>query len=221
MKITFINGSPKVKAEESASQEILNALRIFLPDETISNIHLNKKRVSKEEMQLLKLSDVIVFSFPLYVDSVPSQLLSCLYEMEKSLSSLSIRIFAISNNGFFEGTQNRYALDVIKNWANRTNLFWCQGLGIGGGGIISGSNIPVGKGPKKNLGKAMEIFSENIINKASGQNIIINMNFPRFLYKMIADFGWKIQANKNGLKLGDLYKEPTSFSDFFKSNENR
>ncbi|MCI1780011.1 MAG: NAD(P)H-dependent oxidoreductase [Bacteroidales bacterium] len=206
MNITFINGSPKAKAEGSASHVILNDLRTFLPNQKINEIHLNKQEVSEEQMQLLKSSDAIVFSFPLYVDSVPSQLLSCLYEMEKSLYALPVRVFAISNNGFFEGVQNRYALEVIRNWAVRTKLFWGMGIGIGGGGMILGQNIPVGKGSKKDMGRAMEKLSDSILNNKSGEDILVNMNFPRFLYKMIADHGWKVKARRNGLKIKDLYK---------------
>lgn len=206
MKIVLINGSPKPKAEDSASHILLNDLRTFLLNQDIDEIHLNKPLIKEEDLNKLKKTDVIVFSFPLYFDSIPSQLLSCIYELEKLLYSLPIMVFSISNNGFYEGIQNRYALDVIKNWTIRTNLVWGQGVGVGGGGMISEQDIPIGKGPKKDLGKALKIMSENILNKKSSENIFVNLKFPRFLYKMIGNFQWKIKARKNGLRVRNMYK---------------
>jgi hypothetical protein len=206
MNITFINGSPKAK--DSASQAILNDLKTFLPSQNISEIHFSKPRVTEQQIKTLKKSEVIVFSFPLYIDSVPSNLLACMITLEKALQSLPITVFAISNNGFYEGIQNRYALDVIKNWSLKTKLTWGQGVGVGCGGMMAGlENVPVGKGLKKNFGKALSLLSGNIHNKLSGENIYINANFPRFLYKLMAHIGWRQEIRKNGKKAKDLYRK--------------
>lgn len=206
MNITFINGSPKAKG--SASQAILNDLKTFLPSQNIKEVQFNKPKVTEEQIETLKHSEVIVFSFPLYVDSVPSNLLACMIEIEKELRSLPITVYALCNNGFYEGIQNRHALNVIKNWSTKTNLAWGQGIGVGCGGMMGGlANVPVGKGPKKNFGEALSILSDNIHNKRSDENVYINANFPRFLYKLMAHFGWRQQIRKNGKKVSDLYRK--------------
>lgn len=206
MNITFINGSPKAKG--SASQAILNDLKTFLPTQNIKEVHFNKSNVTEVQIETLKLSEVIVFSFPLYVDSVPSNLLACMIEIEKELRSLPITVYALCNNGFYEGIQNRHALSVIKNWSVKTNLTWGQGVGVGCGGMTAGlANVPVGKGPKKNFGQALSLLSDCIQNKLSAENIYINANFPRFLYKLMAHIGWRREIRKNGKKVKDLYRK--------------
>ncbi|VBB46722.1 conserved hypothetical protein [uncultured Paludibacter sp.] len=204
MNITFINGSPKAKG--SASQAILNDLKTFLPSQNISEIHFNKPKVTEKQIETLKKSEILVFSFPLYVDSVPSNLLGCMIVLEKELQSLPITVYAICNNGFYEGIQNRPALKVIKNWSSKTKLNWGQGLGVGCGGMLAGLiNVPAGKGPKKNLGVALKNLSEKISHCQPGENVFITANFPRFLYKIMAHIGWKKEIKKNGKKVKDLY----------------
>lgn len=206
MNITFINGSPKKK--DSASQAVLNDLRIFLPSQSIREIHFRKPEVTEAQIQTLRLSDVLVFSFPLYVDSVPSNLLACMVVLEKELRGLPITVYAISNNGFYEGIQNRHALNVIRNWTAKAQLSWGQGLGVGAGGMLAGfAKIPPGKGTKKSLGKSLIALSENIVNLSSGENMFITANFPRFLYMAMAHLGWKRQIRKNGRKVKDLYRK--------------
>lgn len=206
MNISFINGSPKKK--KSASQAVLNDLKTFLPSQNISEIHFNKPKVTEEQIEILRKSDVLVFSFPLYVDSVPSNLLACLLVLEKELYSLPLTVYAISNNGFYEGIQNKHALNVIKNWTTKTQLTWGQGLGVGAGGMLVGfSKVPPGKGTKKSLGTALRTLSSNILHLQSGENLFITANFPRFLYKLIAHFGWKWQIKKNGKTVKDLYRK--------------
>lgn len=206
MNITFINGSPKKK--KSASQAVLNDLKTFLPSQNISEIHFNKPKVTEEQIEILRKSDVLVFSFPLYVDSVPSNLLACLLVLEKELYSLPLTVYAISNNGFYEGIQNRHALNVIKNWTTKTKLTWGQGLGVGAGGMLVGfSKVSPGKGTKKSLGTALRTLSSNLLHLQSDENLFITANFPRFLYKIIAHFGWKRQIKKNGKTVKDLYRK--------------
>lgn len=81
MKITLINGSPKVK--DSASGLILNELKIFLnnsEDEaerniSISEYNFRKNKLDSAVIEEVVTSDILVFIFPLYVDGVPSHLL--------------------------------------------------------------------------------------------------------------------------------------------------
>ncbi|HAW69762.1 MAG TPA: hypothetical protein DHD79_09105, partial [Firmicutes bacterium] len=86
-------------------------------------------------MAELAACDTLVFAFPLYVDGIPSHLLSCLSQMEgylKPLASKEMRVYAIVNCGFYEGRQNQHALDMMQNWCAKTRLIWGHGLGIGG-----------------------------------------------------------------------------------------
>lgn len=110
------------------------------------------------------------------------------------------------NCGFYEGHQNKLALEMMENWCVKARLKWGQGIGIGAGGMLSGlKNVPIGHGPKKNLEKAFNQLTNNILNSSSEENIFVNANFPRILYKFAAEMGWRQAIKANGLKRKDLF----------------
>lgn len=215
MKITLINGSPKVK--DSASGLILNELKIFLnnsEDEaerniSISEYNFRKNKLDSAVIEEVVTSDILIFIFPLYVDGVPSHLLSCLVQLEEILKNIkekNIKVYALVNSGFYEGEQNKSAIEIIENWSEKCELKWGQGIGIGAGPLLqSVKDVPEGHGPKKNLGSALTTISKNILNASSDDNIFISANFPRFAYKFAAEMGWKQAIKANKLKVRDLY----------------
>lgn len=79
MKTVLINGSPKKKF--SASAYFLSVQKFFLKGETVKEVLRNKKDHDRI-LSLLEDGDAVVFCLPLYVDSVPSHVLSFLKEME-------------------------------------------------------------------------------------------------------------------------------------------
>lgn len=209
MKIALINGSPKFK--NSASGYILKELKNLLKndDNTIYEYCFRKPQLDDKEISELTKCNTLIFAFPLYVDAIPSHLISCFIKLEQLFSELNekdINVYALVNCGFYEGHQNRIALEIMENWSFKAGLNWKQGIGIGAGGMITATeSIPLGHGPKKNLGKALKKISENILKNSPGQNIFITANFPRFLYKFSAEMGWKQLIKKNGLQKKDLF----------------
>lgn len=209
MKIALINGSPKMK--NSASGYILKELKNFLEkdDNKISEYHFGKPKVNEKEIELITKSDVLVFLFPLYVDEIPSHLLSCLIQLQEIFLSIGrnyIKVYTLVNCGFYEGHQNKIAIEMMENWCFKAGLKWGQGIGIGAGAMLPEiKNVPIEHGPKKNLGKALKQLASNILNVHSEENIFITANFPRFLYKFSAQIGWQKDIKKNGLKRKDLF----------------
>ncbi len=217
MKIGLISGSPKKK--DSASGLLLKVLKSLLVQKNktcqFEALNLNEKGMTQDQLTQMENWDRIVFSFPLYVDGIPAHLLTCLQEMEAYFSSLKIpketMVYVMVNCGFFEGSQNRLAIDMVSHWCRRTGFIMGQGLGVGGGGMVPSLEVaPLGKGPNKNLGRALEEFSDAVINKRSGPPILINPNFPRVAYMLAAQHNWRSQAKKSGLKRRDLSRRPTS-----------
>ncbi len=210
MKIAFINGSPKLK--ESASGNILEEFKTLVKkNNVIVNINLHKPQINDKQKDELYSCDTFIFAYPLYVDGIPSHLLYCLKELQEyfiTKISKPIRVYAIVNCGFFEGSQNAISIDILKNWSHRAGLLWGQGIGIGGGGMLSFmKNVPLGHGPKKNLGKALNEFANNIIHEKSENSIFISPNFPKFAYKYAAHNGWRLQVKTNGLTAKDLFRQ--------------
>jgi len=208
MRIALINASPK--RGESASGALLADLKGVLPAaHSLKELHICSPRIADAEFEELKNCAAWVFAFPLYVDAVPSHLLHCLRSIEKArIAGKDIHVYAIVNCGFHEGTQNRNALAIMENWCARSGLRWGMGIGFGGGGALVGmEKIPPGKGPKAALGKAYAAFAEAIASGTSQENIFISIAFPRFLYKLAAEWGWRRLAKANGHKLKDLDRQ--------------
>lgn len=209
MQIALINGSPKVK--DSNSGRALKDLKGFISDTSvISEYSFRKASLTEKEISELGDFDALVFAFPLYVDAIPAHLLSCLIQLEeyfKANCKKNIKVYAMVNSGFYEGHQNKIAIDIMENWCEKAGVIWGQGLCIGAGMMLSSvENVPAGHGPKKNLGVALKELGENISKGNSGENLCIIPNFPKFLYRMSGNFGWIQQAKGNGVKRKDLYR---------------
>lgn len=207
MNIALINASPK--KSESASKSLLYDLKSLLFDEhTIKGFSFHTPNVTEAEIKDLCNYSVWVFAFPLYVDGIPSHLLSCLYKIEQfGIVCKGIRVYAIVNCGFFEGKQNCNALAILKNWCSKIGLIWGMGIGFGGGGSLAYmKSVPLGSGPKGTLGKAYKELTNAILSQSSKEDIYTSIGFPRFLYKVAAEMGWKQMIIANGGKKKDLNK---------------
>ncbi len=209
MKIALINGSPKI--HESASGCVLHELKALLDNTNhmICEYSFKKPQLSSEEMDNLAECNVLVFAFPLYVDGIPSHLLNCLVQLETLFSAIketNILVYSVINCGFYEGRQNELAIEIMENWCIKAGLKWGQGIAIGAGGMLPMlKNVPNGHGLKKNLERALIHLSNNILKSTSGDNICITANFPRILYKLTAEMGWRQSIKANGLKRKDLF----------------
>ena len=207
MKIALINGSPKKK--HSASAALLQMLKNQLPEEyVIIPYHFYRPKISFEDWERIKEAEVLVLAFPLYVDGIPSQVLSCLEQIEGYSRESTYKenmVYLLINCGFYEGRQNALALEMLKNWCAKARLKWGMGVGIGGGGMISAfANMPDEKGPKKNVGKAVRELAEHIKAKESGPDHFVDPNLPRFAYKMVVEMYWRQLGKRHGLKSKDL-----------------
>jgi len=151
-------------------------------------------------------ASVMVVAFPLYVDGIPSHLLRFLWDVKDKIKQKSpdLMVFAVANNGFYEGKQNALALSMIQHFCVAAGIKWGQGLGIGGGGMTAAA--PIGAGPLKRIGIALDTLSASIQGKTGGEDFFVQPNIPKFLYKIGGHLNWKRKAKKNGLKRSDLYK---------------
>ena len=207
MKIGIVNGSPRGK--KSNSEILIKYLCSLLEGHKINKYYSFSSKINSEIKSEIHNADVLIFSFPLYIDSIPSSLLDILlkFEEEKIINSKT-KIYCIVNNGFFEGKQNQLAILQMKNWCQKTGVEWGQGIGIGAGEILSYvEKVPLGKGPLKNLGKVLEQFTNNIKTLKSGNEIYVNPNWSRLLYWTQGTVSWIIKARKNGLKMRDLFRK--------------
>lgn len=224
MKIALINGSPKIK--DSASKNLLDDLKCHFPAQTqITELAFCTSEISQDALQKLYQSDAWVFSFPLYVDGVPGHLLSCLVQLEQIMCQKDttqtepktaesdfkkqICIYGIANCGFYEGIQAEYALQILQNWCDKTGACWCGGIGVGGGGgLAQMPKTESGHGPREPIDHALALLAEKILSSETAENSYVSVAFPRFLYKMAAQLGWRLSIRANGGRAKDLGKRP-------------
>lgn len=136
MKTVFINCSPKKRF--CASAYFLGLQRLFVKGKKVTE-KLRNQSAHQRILNELSDADTVVFCLPLYVDSVPSHVLSFLKEMElfSKENSIQLTLYSISNNGFIEGNQSEPLLRVFQNFCERSNLEWGGGIGIGGGVMLN------------------------------------------------------------------------------------
>ena len=207
MKITIINASPRFK--KSNSEILKNYLLNYIKDTIINEYFSFSIKLDDDLKNNIYNSDALIFIFPLYVDTIPANLLDLLIRFEnENIINSKTKIYCIVNNGFFEGIQNHLAVSQIRCWSKKVNAQWGQGIGVGGGELLSHlKKVPLGQGPLKNLGMALQKFSENILLLKSNEDIYINPNYPRILYFLQANISCFVTARKNNLKFRDLFKK--------------
>ena len=205
MNIALINASPK--RSESASGALLSDLKgLFTAEQTVKNFTMNRPTVTPEEIKELSGCETWIIFFPLYVDGIPSHLVSCLCQMEQiGIQNQNICLYGICNSGFYEGKQNCNALAILRNWCDKMGLTWGMGIGLGGGPAISAmKGVPLGKGPKASLGRAFRTLADAASAHATAENLYISVNLPRFLYRAMAEMSWRREIKASGGKRRDL-----------------
>lgn len=210
MKIALINGSPKIK--DSASAFLLEKLQGLLDQkETVfTHFHFSTPILCQDEMALLLDNEVLLFAFPLYIDAIPSHLLHCLVSLEDffTKNKKDILVYSLVNCGFFEGSHNKVALEIMENWTKKSGLTWGQGLGIGGGPMLSSlKTTPLNQGPMKNLGQGLGEIAHHILTHSSNANIFVEPNFPKLAYKLSGEMGWRKRGKLSGLSRKDLFTQ--------------
>ncbi|UQZ32992.1 hypothetical protein C2I18_05085 [Paenibacillus sp. PK3_47] len=215
MRIALVNGSPKGKSSNSGV--LLEKLKPLISEgNELSPYRVNVKPLKPEQYRELNEADVLVLAFPLYFDAVPSHLLRMMVEMEEfrqqKPGNPDLTVYALINNGFYEGHQCTIAADIVRNWCSRCGFRFGMAVGHGAGEMLSSlSRVPLGKGPMKNLGRALDQLSGAILTRSSRDSLFIQPNFPRIAWRLSATYSfWHPQAKKNGLRPKELRKQPFS-----------
>lgn len=205
MKIALINGSPKVN--NSASGTLLEDIKGYLGEKAeLIEFGFHSPVISGDAIEALAQADAWVFAYPLYVDGIPGHLLSCLIQLEEArIQNPQIRIYGVVNCGFYEGIQAELALQLLQNWCTKSGFLWSGGIGVGGGGgLAMMPKLQPGQGPKAPIDKALASLSEVILKKEAQDNQYVSVAFPRFLYKLGAQMGWRQMIKANGGKARHL-----------------
>lgn len=213
MKISMINGSPKVAASCSGlllnqlQKDILNKAGSSITSEDFTLYQINRNPLSDMDIAEIIISDIIVVAFPLYVDGIPSHMLAALYQLEEAFSGLSVSakptFYGIINNGFSEGFQNQHAANMLKLFCQRAGIAFGQVFATGAGEMMRSmieANAPFGEGPLSFVKEPWNSFVEHIINRESASSVFCSLKMPGLLFRIIGNHTfWKPTAKKNGI----------------------
>ncbi|MGM9550676.1 MAG: hypothetical protein ACI3XA_00275 [Clostridia bacterium] len=157
-------------------------------------------------LRAVEKGDSIVFSFPLYADSLPAHFLLFLRRMEQLIKETASesRIYVIVNNGFYDDFQNSIAIKIVWKWCEKCSLKKGRALAVGAGGMTQAA--PIGKGPMAKVGESLEKLSEDIQKNRSGDTIFVKPSFPRFMYKSMGNLSFTLEGKKNGLTRAHMKK---------------
>jgi multimeric flavodoxin WrbA len=212
-RVLILNGSPRkgksttgVFAEAFADHYKklggeVNVLSVRISPESAGEILALEAAVSS--------ADIIGLFFPLYVDSLPSNLLVALYHIEPLLkkrtsSGTPIKIFATTQCGYPITANMQHAINNCRLFTSTIEGKWLGSLSYGGGVLINGT--PLGqlkrKGVKLNKvfsGMAEAVFHGEVIPESVFKPVYQELK-PLTIHIMVPllNFLFKLQWKKAG-----------------------
>jgi hypothetical protein len=112
------------------------------------------------------------------------------------------RLAAIVNSGFPEARQSDVALAICRLFARQAGFEWAGGLALGAGEALGGRPLAQLGGMVRHVTRALDLAAAAL---AAGQAIpreavelMARPLFPRWLYLLAGQFGWRKEARKHG-----------------------
>ena len=211
-KALLLIGSPK--GENSTSSSLGNYLTSKLEELRMkiekSFIHrlVNREERIQNFFEMIDRADLIILSFPLYVDSLPAPIIKAMELIKEERNEIESKktqsFIAISNNGFPEASQNTTALHICRIFSRDCGFVWRGGIAVGGGGAINGIPLQERGGMVRNVIKGFDMAAHAL---KDGKDIpqeaidLLSKKFiPYALYNVFGNLGWRLQARKYGVK---------------------
>ena len=213
--VLLLVGSPK-GLEKSNSARLGRLVVDGLEERgwTRESIHLHAAVKSEEGQrdlfEAIDRANVVLFTAPLYVDSLPApaiRALELIAAHRRSGDAKRVpRFVSIINCGFVEPSQNDTCQRILQRFADRTGFDWVAGVSLGGGGQIP-------KRVRLALGMLTEALDLKILVPGEVERLTRKPSMPGWLYVIGGNFMWKRLADKNGVKdqlRAQPYKRPGS-----------
>jgi len=165
-------------------------------------------------LEAVEDSDLIILSFPLYVDSLPAFVIRAMEFISARRSEKNTHLAAIANCGFPEAQHNNVAIAICQRFAHASGLEWAGGLALGMGGAVSGKRLKEQGGMVRNIIKSLDLTVEALVNGESVPDEAIRLMakplIPKMLYTTMGNLGWRQQAECYGArkKLRDRPYQP-------------
>lgn len=208
MRAILLVGSPR--GERSTSWSLGHYLMDQLRERgwEAEEVHLHKRMGDPEgeaaTIEKAAASDLIVLSFPTYVDSTPAAVVRAMEALAGRMGDgRRPALVAIANCGFPEGFHNDTALEICRLFARDAGLRWMGALSLGGGPAIDGRPLAASGGRGRNARRSLELAAGALANgEAVPEEAVKAMakgGTPRWLYILFGNMGWRKQAGRHGV----------------------
>jgi hypothetical protein len=223
-KALLLVGSPKPgqSTSESLGAYLFEALaKDGIKTQTLQVTKAMRSDESRDELiSAATSSDLVVLSFPLYVDSLPGPATRALELIAAARAGTaasgagddaSPAFLAICQSGFAEAEHSAVAIEICRNFASSAGFAWAGGLVMPEGGMISGAPIRMVAGRMPRVVKALDLTAAAL---AAGRpapdeavELMAKPAFPPAAYRFMANWGWRSQFKKRG-QGGSLTDQP-------------
>lgn len=199
-----LNGSPKQGNSHSLGAYFAELLtqRGF----TCELLHSVKHPV-EETLSAIVKSDVILISFPLYVDSLPGSLTAVLEELADQWPAGDKSMLAIANCGFPESEQAATALGIIEQFALQVGARWLGGVSMGAGQSMGHHSVQEAGGMLRHVTAGLSLAADAIakgeVIPLEAKQLVGRRIFPDLLYRVMAGQSFRKQAKQNKVNVYD------------------
>jgi hypothetical protein len=175
----------------------------------------------KTLLEAVDTADLILFAFPLYVDSLPAPAIEALERIAvHRTSSIAVdsnqsqrQLFAaLANCGFPEAHHNETAIAICANFAHKAGFHWAGSLALGAGeGMVHGVPLNELDGRVTPLMKALDLAAEALAQGGlipeEAQKLWAKPFIPGWMYRLMGVYGWRQQAKQYGMER-NLKRQP-------------
>ena len=216
--VILLSASPKVNQEEAVSHFMARRGEACLKDDALNVQALSVReallhRKAEEAFLAVQQADAVVVIFPLYFFCMPAMLTRFLQDFAAQYPSAAkpANVYAIVNCGFPEPEINLEAMRVIESFCQHTGRIFGGGLLVGCGGmLLAAQQAPFLKPLFEQIDGLFSRLKLDLESDKPTNKILLNVTakFPRVLYFIGGNSGWRMMARKNGLRPKDLYRKP-------------
>ncbi len=169
---------------------------------------LRSEESSAALLEAVDAADLVIVSFPLYVDQLPAPLIAGLELIAERRRGRPVgkpaKIMAIVQCGFPESHQNLPAVDIMRRFAKETGFSWAGALYMGMGGAVGGRTLEKAGGMVRNTIKALDMTAASLLRGGGVPDdaaaLMAKPIIPQWLYLIMANWGMKHEAKKKGAK---------------------
>ena len=208
MNALVLVGSPKGRNSSSflLGSKLAEGLRNHgaAVREELAHPALRTEDGTRRLLDAVDASDLVVLSFPLYVDSLPSPLTLLLELVAGRRAGAAMagspRLAAIVQCGFPEAHQCDTAVGICRLFAGRTGMRWAGALAMGMGGSLERGfrKLP---GGGRNILRALDMASETLAGggdiPGEAATLFATPLMPRWMYTLFGNLGWRVQLRRN------------------------